>query len=391
MRTFSRREQFLPFSRPTIGAAEVAEVVDSLESGWITTGPKAQRFERAFAEFVAAPHALALSSATGGLHIGLLALGVKPGDEVITTAMTWASTVNMIEAVGATPVFVDIDRQTMQLRVDQLAAAITPRSVGILPVHFAGAPVDLDPLLAVAQSHGLWVFEDAAHAIGTQYKGRHVGTFGRLGVFSFHAIKNLTTGEGGCLTTADDTLAGRLQALRFHGLAKSAWDRYGPSGTPQVEVVEPGFKYNFMDLQAAIGLHQLAAVEQFNRRRRELVALYDRWLAEVPELLRPGVPNYEHHHAWHLYVVKCLDTAATTRDDLIAALRVRNVGTGLHFRAVHTQPYYRQKYPQWLGRLPETEWVSERLFSLPLYPRMTEEDVLYVVDAVKDALGSLGR
>lgn len=390
-KTFVRRDLFLPFSRPTIGQEEIDEVVDSLRSGWITTGPKAQRFEKNFAYYVGAPHAVALSNATGGLHIGLVALGVKPGDEVITTSMTWTSTVNMIEAAGAKPIFVDINRDTLQLNVAAIEAVTTPHTVGILPVHFAGAPVDLDPLLAVAHARGLWVFEDAAHGIGTRYKGRHVGTFDRLGVFSFHAIKNLTTGEGGCLTTADDALAARLQALRFHGLAKSAWNRYAEGGTPQVEVVEPGFKYNFMDIQAAIGIHQLAAVNRFNARRRELAALYDRLLGEVPEILRPGVPGYEHTHAWHLYVVKLRGPSALTRDALMAALRGRNVGTGLHFRAVHTQPFYRGKYPHWIGALPESEWVSERLFSLPLFPLMSEEDVIYVVDAIKDALGQAGR
>ncbi len=388
LRAFVRRDSFLPFSRPSIGAAEIAEVVDSLQSGWITTGPKAQRFERAFGEYVGAPHALAVSSATGGLHIGLIALGLKPGDEVVTTSMTWASTVNMIEALGATPVFVDIDRTTMQLDASAIESVITSRTVGVLPVHFAGAPCDVDTLLATAHKHQLWVFEDAAHGVGTHYKGRHVGSFDRLGVFSFHAIKNLTTGEGGCLTTRDDKLAQRLQALRFHGLAKSAWNRYAEGGTPQVEVIEPGFKYNFMDLQAAIGIHQLAAVDEFNAKRRALAALYDRLLAELSEIACPQVPRYEHTHAWHLYVIALRGPSGLSRDALMTALRERNVGTGLHFRAVHTQPYYKDKYPRWIGALPETEWISERLLSLPLFPTMSEEDVHYVVDAIKDALGA---
>ncbi len=383
---FVQRDAFLPFSKPTIRQAEIDEVVDSLRSGWITTGPKAERFEKAFAEYTGFPEALALSSATAGLHIGLIALGVKPGDEVITTPMTWAATVNMIEACGGTPVFVDIHRDTCQMDERQVEAAVTGRTVGILPVHYAGAPCHVGALLEVARRHGLWLFEDAAHGVGTLYQGEHVGAFGRLGVFSFHPIKNMTTAEGGLLTLKEPELARALRAWRFHGLEKSAWNRYAEGGSPQVEVILPGFKYNFMDLQAALGIHQLASVDEFNARRRHLAALYDRLLAEVPEVERPGVPAYDHFHTWHLYVVKVLDSAGLARDAFMTELKARNVGTGIHFRAVHTQPYYARKYPQWLGKLPEAEWVSDRLFSLPLFPAMEDEDVAYVVDAFKDVL-----
>jgi len=385
-RPFTRRETFLPFSRPTIRQAEIDEVVDTLRSGWITTGPKAERFERDFAAFTGFPHALALSSATAGQHIGLIALGVRAGDEVITTPMTWASTVNMIEVAGGVPVFVDIHRSTLQIDERALAAAVTPRTVGIVPVHFAGAPCDMDAVLAVARAHGLWVFEDAAHGVGTLYKGRHVGCDDRLGVFSFHPIKNMTTAEGGVLVTRDDGLAAHLRALRFHGLEKQAWNRYAEGGSPQVEVVLPGFKYNFMDLQAALGIHQLASIREFNDARRRLADLYDRLLGDVLELEPLGFPPFEHFHTRHLYVVKVLDQAGLTRDQFMARLKARNVGTGIHFRAVHTQPYYAQKYPHWVGRLPVAEWTSARLCSLPLFPLMNEDDVDYVVAAVKDAL-----
>ncbi len=383
---FAKRPDFLPFSRPTIRQVEIDEVVDSLRSGWITTGPKAERFERDFAAYTGFPHALALSSATAGQHIGLLALGLKPGDEVITTPMTWASTVNMIEVAGATPVYVDIHRDTLQIDERQLEGAVTPRTVGIIPVHYAGAPADVDAILAVARRHGLWVFEDAAHGVGCLYKGTHVGCFDRLGVFSFHPIKNITTAEGGVLVTRDNALAHKLKALRFHGLEKQAWNRYAEGGTPQVEIVLPGFKYNFMDLQAALGIHQLASVGEFNGRRRALAARYDELLAQVPEVEPLGMPGYEHFHTRHLYVVKVLELAGMTRDEFIAALRERNVGTGIHFRAVHTQPYYAGKYPRWIGALPVAEWVSERLCSIPLFPLMTDDDPAYVVDAIKDVL-----
>jgi dTDP-4-amino-4,6-dideoxygalactose transaminase len=384
--SFAKRPDFLPFSRPTIRQVEIDEVVDSLRSGWITTGPKAARFENDFAAYTGFPHVLALSSATAGQHIGLIALGLKPGDEVITTPMTWASTINMIEVAGATPVYVDIHRSTLQIDERQLEAAVTARTVGIIPVHFAGAPADVDAILAVARRHGLWVFEDAAHGVGCLYKGTHVGCFDRLGVFSFHPIKNITTGEGGMLVTRDEELAKKLKALRFHGLEKQAWNRYAEGGSPQVEIVLPGFKYNFMDLQAALGIHQLASVGEFNERRRALAAVYDDLLASVPEVEPLGRPAYDHFHTHHLYVVKVLDEARMTRDEFIAALRERNVGTGIHFRAVHTQPYYASKYPQWIGRLPVAEWVSERLCSIPLFPLMTDDDPGYVVDAIKDAL-----
>ncbi|MCB1056143.1 MAG: aminotransferase class I/II-fold pyridoxal phosphate-dependent enzyme [Acidobacteria bacterium] len=380
------RDDFLPISKPTISEAEIAEVVDTLRSGWITTGPKTQRFEEEFAAFVGVPHALAVSSATGGLHIGLIALGLKPGDEVITTPITWAATVNMVEALDATPIFVDVDPATLQIDTAQVEAAITERTVGILPVHFAGAPSDLAALASIADRYDLWIFEDAAHGVGTRAGGRHVGSTSALSVFSFHPIKNMTTIEGGVLTLTDDELERALRALRFHGLEKSAWNRYAAGGTPQVQVTRPGFKYNFTDVQASLGIHQLAAVEGFNQRRRELAALYHELLAEVPEIQRPAAPTYDHDHTWHLYVIQVLPEAGLSRDEMMAALRERNVGTGLHFVAVHTQPYYAQKYPQWLGALPAAERASDRLCSLPLYPSMTEDDVRYVVAAIQDVL-----
>ncbi len=383
---FHKRAEFLPFSRPTIRQVEIDEVVDSLKSGWITTGPKAERFEKDFAAYTGFPEVLALSSATAGLHIGLIALGLKPGDEVITTSITWAATVNMIELLGGVPVFVDVHRDTMQIDERAIEAAVTPRTVGIIPVHFGGAPADMDPILAVARKNGLWVFEDAAHGVGCLYKNRHVGCFDRLGVFSFHPIKNMTTAEGGVLVLRDPEMARVLRSLRFHGLEKQAWNRYAEGGSPQVEIVRPGFKYNFMDLQAALGIHQLASVNRFNEERRELVALYDELLAGVAEIGRPGVPAYDHFHTWHLYVIKVLDAAGLTRDAFISELKGRNIGTGIHFKAVHTQPYYAAKYPQWLGRLPDSEWVSDRICSIPLFPLMSDRDVRDVVDAIKDVL-----
>lgn len=388
---FKKRDTFLPFSRPTIRQVEIDEVVDSLRSGWITTGPKAQKFEEDFEAYTGYPHALALSSATAGLHIGLIALGLKPGDEVITTPMTWVATVNMIEMLGARPALVDIHPDTLQIDERRVAEAVTSRTVGILPVHFGGAPCNLGALLDTASAHGLWIFEDAAHGVGTRYDGTHVGCFDRLGVFSFHPIKNMTTAEGGLLVLKDDDLARRLKALRFHGLEKSAWNRYAEGGSPHVEVTSPGFKYNFMDLQAALGIHQLASVDAFNARRAHLAALYNRAFAEIPEIQPVVPPVYPHTATWHLYVVKVLDEAGLSRDAFMKELAARNVGTGYHFRAVHQHPYYRDKYPEFQESLPESTWVSDRICSLPLFPDMSEEDVLYVVAAVKDVLAHAGR
>jgi dTDP-4-amino-4,6-dideoxygalactose transaminase len=235
------------------------------------------------------------------------------------------------------------------------------------------------------------MFEDAAHGVGTKYRDRHVGCFDRLGVFSFHPIKNMTTAEGGILVLRDEELARKLRALRFHGLEKQAWNRYAEGGTPQVEVVSPGFKYNFMDLQAAIGLPQLASVDEFNARRSELAGLYQELFSQVPEIQTPRLPDYPHHATWHLYTVKVLDEARMTRDELMAGLKARKVGTGIHFKAVHQHPYYRDKYPGWAERLPHATWVSDRICSLPLFPAMAEEDVRYVVEAVKDVLRREGR
>lgn len=389
--SFQKRKSFLPFSRPTIRQVEIDEVVDSLRSGWITTGPKVERFEADFAAYTGFPNVLALSSATAGLHIGLIALGVKPGDEVITTPMTWVATVNMIEVLGAKPVLVDIHRDTLQIDERKIEEAITSRTVGVLPVHFGGAPCHMNPILESAGKHGLWVFEDAAHAIGTRYEGRQVGCFDALGVFSFHPIKNMTTAEGGALVVKDGDMARRLRALRFHGLEKSAWNRYEEGGSPQVEVTSPGFKYNLTDIQASLGIHQLASLNEFNNRRRRLTALYNEYLAEIPELepLRP--PPYSHSNACHLYVVKVLDSAGLTRDSFISGLKARNVGTGIHFKAVHKHAYYRDKYPEWKDGLPVASWASDRICSLPLFPGMDEEDVSYVVEAIKDLLAHAGR
>ncbi|EMM0380486.1 UDP-4-amino-4-deoxy-L-arabinose aminotransferase [Pluralibacter gergoviae] len=375
---------FLPFSRPALGAEEIAAVTEVLQSGWITTGPKNQALEKAFCDLTGNQHAIAVSSATGGMHVTLMALGVQQGDEVITPSLTWVSTLNMIALLGAEPVMIDVDRDTLLVTPEAIEAAITPRTKAIIPVHYAGAPVDIDAIRAIGERYGIPVIEDAAHAAGTRYKGKHVGAEGTA-IFSFHAIKNMTCAEGGLIVTDNDRLAKRIRSLKFHGLGVDAFDRQAYGRAPQAEVIEPGFKYNLADINAAIALVQLAKLEQLNARRREIARHYLRALADTP-FLPLSLPEWPHHHAWHLFIIR-VDEAACgiSRAGLMEALKARGIGTGLHFRAAHTQKYYRERYPQL--RLPNSEWNSERLCSLPLFPDMTPEETSRVITALREFSG----
>ena len=382
-------DDFLPFARPSISRAAIDEVVACLESGWITTGPRVQKFEQALKQYLGAPHVLALSSATAGLHLALLALDLQPGDEVITTPMTFAATLNTIVLAGGRPVLVDVEPHTYNMDVTRLADAIGERTRAIMPIHFAGLPVDLDPLYALAKKHGLRVIEDAAHAIGTEYRGRRIGAFGDTQVFSFHPNKNITTGEGGAIATRDEKYAARLALLRFHGMDREAWNRFGKTGSQHYEIVEPGYKYNMMDIQAALGLHQLPALDGFIRRRTELAQRYQRLLADWRKLALPRAPSYSHRHAWHLYTpLVNAEAAGMNRDDFMQALKQRNIGTGLHYRAVHLYPYYRERFGFKRGDFPIAESIGDRIVSLPLFPDMTDVDQDRVVDAMRDMFGS---
>ena len=389
MKDFTPRKEFLPFCRPTIGEEEINEVVDSLRSGWITTGPKTALLEERFRDWSGGQEAIAVNSATAGLHLALLTLDLEPEDEVITTSITWPSTVNNIEICGARTVFADVDRRTLQLLPEAVEAAVTGRTRAVIPVHFAGAPCDLDPLRKICQKHGLDLIEDAAHAVGTRYKGRLVGSDSNIAVFSFHPIKNMTTGEGGMILCQSRKRAERMRRLRFHGISRDAWKRYSKGGIPQYEVTEPGYKYNMLDLQAAIGLHQFAKLDSFNQRRKGLAENYFRLLEDIPEIMPLKPPEYEHTHAWHLFVVRAdIEGLGVSRDEFIMRLQERNVGIGLHFPAVHLQKYYREKYGFSKGMLPNAEWNSERLFSLPLYPLLSQEDQEYVAAALKEVISS---
>ena len=381
-------EEFLPFSRPSISREAIDEVVACLESGWITTGPRVKKFEDELRRYFKAPHALALSSATAGLHLALTALELKPGDEVITTPMTFAATLNTIVLSGGQPVLVDVEPDTYNMDVARLASAITKRTRAIVPVHFAGLPVDLDPLYALADEHGLRVIEDAAHAIGTEYKGKRVGSFGDTQVFSFHPNKNITTGEGGCVVTRDDALAEKIALLRFHGMDREAWNRFGKTGSPHYEIITPGYKYNMMDIQAALGLHQLPALDGFIRRRTELALRYQEQLADWPQWTRPGTPRYAHRHAWHLYAPLINPQAAgMDRDTFMQRMKERNIGTGLHYRAVHLYPYYRERFGFKPGDFPHAEAISGRIVSLPLFPGMRDSDQDRVIATMAGIFG----
>jgi UDP-4-amino-4-deoxy-L-arabinose-oxoglutarate aminotransferase len=380
------RNEFLPFSRPSITEQDIAAVGDVLRSGWITTGPKTTEFEQKFREYVGCPAAVALCSATAGMHVALKALDLGPGDEVVTPSMTWVSTVNLVVLAGAKPVFADVDRDTLMVARESVEACLTERTRAVIPVHFAGAPVDIEPIRQLTAGRGITLIEDAAHAVGTRYRGRHVGCCG-TSIFSFHPIKNITTGEGGMFCSDDEGLLERVRRLKFHGLGVDAYDRQTQGRSPQAEVIEPGYKYNMTDIAAVLGLQQLARVDTLNARRAELAGLYRQRLAGIEEIIPLRDPPYPMQHAWHLFIVRLdVDKARLTRDEFMKEFKQRNIGTGLHFRAVHLQKYYRECMGMRPGMLPNTEWNSDRICSLPLFPDMTSQDVDDVVTAIKEVL-----
>ncbi len=393
--TYQRRDTFLPFTRPVIGQAEIDEMIDSIQSGWITTGPKSARFEAELAAYNGVPHCLAMNSATTAQEITMQVLGLQPGDEVITTSLTWVSTLSTVVLQGGVPVLVDIDPKTLNLDPSKLEAAITPRTKGIIPVHLTGLPCPMDAIWDVAEKHGLWVVEDAAQAMGAHYKGRKIGSDRRsvMSVYSFHPNKNMTTGEGGAIAFFDDALLPRIQRLRFHGIERDAWKRQSKEGSVHIDVAEPARKANFMDLQAAMGLHQIKQLDGFNAQRGHLFRRYLELMQDLDELMLPWAGDADHGHCFHLFVARIRpEKAGLTRDEFVQALKEENIGTGIHYRPAHVHSYYQRFYselhPHAMPKegLPNAEWSGERLCSLPLWPGLTEEDQDQVVAAIKHVI-----
>jgi len=385
------RKDFLPYALPMLEEEEIEEVVKVLRSGWISKGPKTVLFEKEFADYIGVKHAIAMNSCTAALHISLIAAGIKPGDEVITTPFTFASTVNTIIHAGATPVFTDVDPLTGNLDPRGIEAKITERTKAIVPVHYGGQACDMDPILDIARKYNLFVSEDAAHAVGTQYKGKMVGTLGHAASFSFYATKNITTGEGGMLTTNDEELAEKARVISLHGMSKNAWNRYTNAGSWYYEVMYPGFKYNMTDIQAALGLHQLKKLQRFLKIREEYAKIYNDAFYPMPEIIPPYVKSYG-RHSWHLYTIRLVPECLTIgRDEFIEELKKENIGTSVHFIPVHLHPYYRNTFGYKRGDFPVAEAFYDQLISLPLYPKMTREDVEDVIHAVRRIVGKYRR
>lgn len=378
------RQDFLPFCKPSITKEDTEAVSKVLLSSWITTGVWNAEFEKNLCEYTGAKFGVAVTSATAGMHILLKALDIGPGDEIITPSLTWVSTVNMIVLAGATPVFADIDRDTLMVTGETVKKCITTKTKLIIPVHYAGAAADLDSINAIAAEHNITVIEDAAHAIGTFYKGKHVGC-SNTAIYSFHPIKNITTGEGGMVTTNDPDLIEKLRKLKFHGLGVDAFDRKQQGRSPQAQVVEPGYKYNLTDISAVLGVRQLARITELNAKRTKFAMMLREKLKDVEGVLPLKDPKYDFTHAWNLFIVR-VTSDKISRNEFMEELKKLNIGTGLHFLAAHMQKYYRETMPKVMGTLPNTEWNSERICSIPLFPDMTESDIDDVVNAIKEVL-----
>ena len=385
------RDDFLPFARPSVSEDAINEVVESIRSGWLAMGPKTIRFEENFSKYTGASWSVSVNSATAGLHTTLLALDIGPGDEVITTPMTFAATVNTIMFAGARPVLADIDRNTLNIDPDKIEKAVTKNTKAIIPVHFAGMPCDMDRIEAIADKYGLAIIEDAAHALGASYKGRKIGADRgkrRASVFSFHPTKNITTGEGGMICTGDEALADKATVLRQNGMSKGAWNRYAAKGSANYDIFFPGLKYTMMDIQAAIGDSQLRELGSFNARRKEIVSFYMEELSKAEGLILPKPAPWEHEHSWHIFT-PLVDTEklGMSRDDFMAEMKKRNIGTALHYQAIHLFTCFSEATGLGRGSLPEAEYVSDRIVSLPLFPAMTDRDARDVVEAVFEICG----
>ena len=375
--------KFIPFHKPAIGEEEIRSVVETLKSGWLTTGPKVKTFEAEFAKYTNSSHAVAVNSGTAALHLALEAVGIKSGDEVIVPTMTFTATAEVVLYLGSRPVLVDCRTDDLNIDVDRIEAAISRNTKAILPVHIAGRPCAMDQILAIAQRHGLRVIEDAAHALPASHQGRKVGAIGDITCFSFYATKTITTGEGGMATTENAECAKRMRMMSLHGISLDAWDRYTEKGSWYYEVLRPGYKYNMTDIAAALGIEQLKRCDDFYHARRRIAEHYNEGFADLPEIQLPAcAPDVQ--HAWHLYVIK-LDLARLkiNREDFIEALKSQRIGTSVHFIPLHLHPFYRDAFGYRPADFPNASAAFEGIVSLPIYPKMTEADVEYVISAVK--------
>ena len=390
LRAVEEKKSFLPFALPLIGKEEEDEVIDTLRSGWITTGPKTKKFEDLMREYIGCKHAIALNSCTAALHLSLLALGIGPGDEVITTPVTFAATANMILNVGAKPVFVDIDKNTLNIDADKIEEKITKKTKAIIPVDMAGQPCDLDKIIKIAKKHGLYIIEDAAHAIGAEYKGKKIGNIDGISAtcFSFYPIKNITTIEGGLVAANDEKLAEKIRILSLHGISKDAWNRYSAKGTPHWQILMPGWKYNMTDVQSSLGIHQIKKLDSFIETREKYTTMYKEAFKGVPEItLLAQIRDIKHSR--HLCIIMLnLERLKIDRDKFMELMKEEGIGTGVHFISIHLQPYYKERFGFKDDDFPNAKYISERIVSLPLYPKMAEEDIKGVISAVKKIINS---
>lgn len=380
------KKDFLVFGSPKIEQPEIDEVVDCLKSGWIGTGPKVQKFEQMFKEYKGTKYALALHSCTAALHLAMEAIDIKPGDEVIVPAMTFCATANAVIHAGGRPVFVDCERDTMNMDPLDVERKITPRTRAVIPVHFAGRVCNMDALMPIARKNNLVVIEDCAHAIESEYHGKKAGTFGDFGCFSFYVTKNIMTGEGGMVVTNNDDLAAKIKVLGLHGMSKDAWKRFGDEGYKHYQVVEAGFKYNMMDIQAAMGIHQLPRVDAYWQRRKEIWDRYNEAFKGLPVFI-PAAIETNTRHAFHLYTLLIdIDRAKITRDEFLNGMTKAGIGIGVHYTSLTLQPFYQTAFGYKAGDCPNAEWISERTVSIPLTAKLTDEDMDRVIEAVKKVL-----
>jgi dTDP-4-amino-4,6-dideoxygalactose transaminase len=380
------RSDYLIFGSPIIEEEEINAVVNTFKSKWIGTGPKVNEFEKQFGEYVGVKYAVAVSSCTAALHLSVIALGIGPGDEVLVPAMTFASTANAVIHANAVPVLVDVDKRNMTIDFDDIERKITPKTKAIIPVHFAGRPVDMNKLNSIAEKYGLKIIHDAAHAVETEFNGKKIGSYNDIACYSFYVTKNITTIEGGMVTTNDEELANSIKINALHGMDKDAWKRFSDDGYKHYQIVFPGFKYNMTDISASIGIQQLLKVEKFAKRRKEIWDFYNKELQDLPLLLPPDV-QLNNKHAYHLYTILLdIDKANITRDQLLQKLHEMKIGTGVHYISLHLQDYYKKTFNYQENDFPNSKYISDRTLSIPLSANLTDEDVKDVISALRGCL-----